>query len=163
MDFLNRQVFQTPEWMLDADILFRIQDSGTPDRLQQLQSSALARVLNVQRMKRLIEQEAFRGETAYTLEEMLDELKESVWTELRDGTGIDTYRRNLQRSYLARVSALMEDETAKDTDIIPFLRGQLDALRGEIRTALVRRVPRSTRLHLQDSMERIDRILDPTG
>jgi hypothetical protein len=28
MDFLDRQVFQTPEWMLDADILFRIQDSA---------------------------------------------------------------------------------------------------------------------------------------
>jgi hypothetical protein len=55
MDYLNRQVFQTPEWMLDRDLLYRIQDSGTPDRIQQLQAGALNRVLDVDRMKRLIE------------------------------------------------------------------------------------------------------------
>jgi hypothetical protein len=163
MDYLSRQVFQTPDWMLDADLLFRIQDQGTPDRIQQLQTTALMRLLDVPRMKRLIEQEAFRGESAYALVEMLDELRQAVWAELRNGEPIGTYRRNLQRAYLDRVGSLMEDDDAKNTDVVPFLRGQMETLRGEIRTGMVRRGPRATRLHLQDCLNRIERILDPNG
>jgi hypothetical protein len=163
MDYLSRQGFQTPDWMLDAELLFRIQDQGTPDRIQQLQPTALTRLLDVPRMKRLIEQEAFRGESAYPLGEMLDELRQAIWTELRNGEPIGTYRRNLQRAYFDRVGSLMEDYGAKNTDVVPFPRGQLETLRGEIRTGMVRRGPRATRLHLQDSLDRIETILNPNG
>jgi hypothetical protein len=164
MDYLDRQVFQTPNWMLDRELLYRIQDSGSPDRIQQLQAGALNRLLDVDRMKRLIEDEAFRGDMAYSLGEMLEELRSSVWAELRAGGGIDPYRRNLQRAYLARVAALMEDEAAVATDIVPFLRGELESVRRQIQTGmLLRSSPRTTRLHLEDVVERIDRILDPNG
>ena len=119
MDYLDRQVFQTPNWMLDRDLLYRIQDSGSPDRIQQLQAGALTRVLDVDRMKRLIEDQAFRGDMAYGLSEMLDDLRESVWAELRTGGQIDPYRRNLQRAYLARVAAVMVDEAARPPTSCP--------------------------------------------
>jgi hypothetical protein len=162
MDYLDRQVFQTPTWMLDTELLYRIQDSGAPDRIQELQAGALTRLLDVDRMKRLIEDEAFRGDMAYGLGEMLDDLRQSVWSEIRSGGGIDPYRRNLQRAYLARVATLMTDEAALATDIVPFLRGELETLKRQIQTGLaVRGAPRATRLHLADLVERIDKILDP--
>jgi hypothetical protein len=164
MDYLDRQVFQTPGWMLDQDILYRIQDSGAPDRIQQLQAGALNRLLNVARMKRLIEDEAFRGGTAYGLQEMLSDLRESVWSELWGGWEIDPFRRNLQRAYLARVAALMIDEEAALTDIVPFLRGELEAIKQRIQTGMVlRAAPGATRLHLEDVVIRIDEILEPGG
>ncbi len=162
MDYLDRQVFQTPTWMLDTELLYRIQDSGAPDRIQQLQAGALTRVLDVDRMKRLIEDEAFRSDMAYGLGEMLDDLRQSVWSEIRTGGDIDPYRRNLQRAYLTRVATLMTDEAALATDIVPFLRGELATLKRQIQTGLaVRGAPRATRLHLADLVERIDKILDP--
>ncbi len=162
MDYLDRQVFQTPHWMLDRALLYRIQDSGSQDRIQQLQAGALTRVLDVDRMKRLIEDEAFRGDLAYSLPEMLEELRGSVWAELRTGGEIDSYRRNLQRAYVARVGAVMEDEAAIPTDIVPYLRGELEQVKRQIQTGIMLRgAPTSTRLHLQDVVQRIDEILDP--
>jgi hypothetical protein len=163
MDYLDRQVFQTPNWMLDTELLYRIQDSGAPDRIRQLQSGALNRLLDVDRMKRLIEDQAFRGEMAYGLAEMLEDLRGSVWAELRSGTSIDPFRRNLQRAYLTRASMLMEDEEALATDIVPFLRGELTTIRQQIRAGVLRSVPRATRLHLEDVARRIDELLDPSG
>ena len=162
MDYLDRQVFQTPEWMLDRSLLYRIQDSGTPDRIQDLQAGALGRVLNVDRMKRLIEDEAFRGEMAYGLGEMLEDLRSSVWRELQSGGSIDTYRRNLQRSYLGRVEEVMKDEAAIGTDVVPFLKGELRTITRQAQTRLaLGGMPRATRLHLEDVVDRIDAILDP--
>ena len=132
-------------------------------RIQGFQVRALSRVLDVPRMKRLIEDEAFRGDPAYSLGEMLDELQQGIWREVREGSAIDTYRRNLQRAYLDRVKVVMADTTAVGTDIVPFLRGSLETLRGEIQSGMMRTTTRATRLHLRDCVERIGEILDPAG
>ena len=163
VEYLNRQVFATPEWLLDADVLDRFQSSGAPDLVRGRQAAALNQLMNVARMKRLVEQEAFHGDDAYTLGEMLDDLRAGVWSEASSGRDADAYRRNLQRAYLDRIGALMEDEEAMRTDVAPFVRGQLAALRGELETAAAGASHRATRLHFLDAVERIDAILEPGG
>ena len=161
VEYLNRQVFTTPEWLLDADVLDRFQSSGAPDLVRGRQAAALNQLMNVARMKRLVEQEAFHGDDAYTLGEMLDDLRAGVWSEASSGRDADAYRRNLQRAYLDRIGALMEDEEAMRTDVAPFVRGQLAALRGELEAAAAGASHRATRLHFLDAVERIDAILEP--
>ena len=163
MEYMNRQVFATPGWLLDTDILDRFQGSGATDLVRARQSSALNQVLNVARMKRLIEQEAFNGNDAYGLGAMLDDLRGGVWSEAQNGGETDAYRRNLQRAYLDRMGVLMEDEDALQTDIAPFVRGQLGALRGELATGADGMSHRATLLHFHDAIQRIDAILDPNG
>ena len=163
MEYMNRQVFATPGWLLDTDILDRFQGSGATDLVRARQSSALNQVLNVARMKRLIEQEAFNGNDAYGLGAMLDDLRGGVWSETQNGGETDAYRRNLQRAYLDRMGVLMEDEDALQTDIAPFVRGQLGALRGELATGADGMSHRATLLHFHDAIQRIDAILDPNG
>ena len=160
MEYLNRQVFATPEWLLDRDILDRFQESGATDLVRARQSSALNQVLNVDRMKRLIEQEAFHGNDAYSLGEMLGDLRGGVWSEVGSGRDTDAYRRNLQRAYLDRMGMLLEDEDALQTDIAPFARGELQALRRDLAGAGTS--DRATQLHFQDAIVRIDAILDPS-
>ncbi len=161
MEYLNRQVFATPEWLLDSDILDRFQGSGAPDLVRARQVGALNQLLNVSRMKRLVEQEAFHGSDAYSLGEMLDELREGVWSELDSSRDTDAYRRNLQRGYLERMRTLMADSTAQETDVAPFVRGQLQTLSGELATAAGRVSHRATRLHYLDAVTRIEAILEP--
>ena len=161
MAYLDEQVFRTPSWLIDPDILDRVQGSGAPDLLGGWQASALNRLLDVNRMKRLIEQEAFDGAEAYGLNEMLDDLRGAVWRETGSGDASDAYRRNLQRVYLERFAELMEDEDALATDIVPAVRGQLGALAGEVRAGAGRTRDRATRLHYEDVLVRIDAILDP--
>ena len=161
MEYLNRQVFATPEWLVDADVLDRFQGSGALDLVRGRQAAALGQTLNVARMKRLVEQEAFHGDDAYALGEMLDDLRAGVWSEASSGGETDAYRRNLQRAYLERMGALMEDEDAMRSDVAPFARGQLAALRGELESAAAGASHRATQLHFLDAIERIDAILEP--
>ena len=163
MEYLNRQVFATPQWLLDSDILDRFQGSGAPDLVRARQVGALNQVLNVPRMKRLVEQEAFQGSRAYSLGDMLDELRGGVWSEIHTAQDTDAYRRNLQRGYLERMKTLMADEDAQETDVAPFVRGQLLTLSGELSTAAARVTHRATRLHYLDAIARIEDILEPTA
>ena len=112
------------------------------------------------RMKRLIEQEAFYGGQAYSLHEMLVDLRNGVWSELSSGRETDVYRRNLQRSYLDRMATLLEHEDAVQTDIVPFARGELHVLREQLESATSSHRP--TELHFRDAILRIGAALDPS-
>ncbi len=177
MRFFAEQAFEPPTWMLDEEILRRIENVGTVERMRRLQVGVVNRVLDPGRMQRLIEASARNDQDHYDLGEMLADLRNAVWSELRGGESIGVYRRNLQRGYLERLQFLMTEEAPRITnpfaaafltsvdvsqsDIRPFVRGELETLRAEIRRALRRRPDRVTRLHLQDALIRVDRILDP--
>ncbi len=176
MQFLAEQAFTPPAWLVDEDILRRIENVGTVERMRGLQVRALNLVLDPRRMQRLIETDARIGRAAYSLGEMLGDLRGAVWTELGRGGSINVYRRNLQRGYLERMEWLMTEEppalpsffagsvnavNVAQSDIRPFVRGELESLKREIRPALNRRMDQASRVHLQDALARIDHILDP--
>ena len=163
MGYLNNQVFATPTWMLRSDILDQLQDSGAPDVVRSNQARTLNQVLNINRMKRLIEQETFHGSAAYSLGEMLNDLNAGIWSELSSGSDTDVYRRNLQRAYLERMDELMTDEEAVQTDIVPHVRGRLGTLLETLKEwqqgSGVSENP--TVLHYHDSIARIQAMLEP--
>src|ERR1700722_5979120 len=98
--FLVENAFSTPLWLVDADILRRIEPTGILQRIAAAQRSVLNTLLNDQRFARLIEQQTVDGTVAYTAAELLNTVRKGVWKEL-DGAQvkIDAYRRNLQNSY----------------------------------------------------------------
>ena len=177
MQFFDEQAFTPPTWMVDEEILLRIENVGTVERMRTLQVRVVNLVLDAGRMQRLIEAEARNGGDAYSLGEMLGDLRGSVWSELSTGGSIDVYRRNLQRGYLERMNWLMTEEpeappaffaafvtnvNVAQSDIRPFVRGELEALKRQISRALNRGgLDQATRFHLQDAVARIDVILDP--
>jgi hypothetical protein len=176
MLFLTEQAFTPPTWMINEDILRRIENVGTVERMRTVQVRVVNRVLDPGRMQRMIENEARNGAEAYSLGEMLDDLRAGVWTELGAGRPINVYRRNLQRGYLERMDWLMKEEpqpapaflrpfiTSVDvpqSDIRAYVRAQLTTLQREIERTLNRRLDAATRIHLQDALVRIENILDP--
>ena len=180
MQFFADQAFATPEWMIDNDILSHIEHAGAVERVRQRQVGVLNNVLNPDRMGRLIESEARYGDRAYGLEEMMADLRDGVWSELDSRSPIDPYRRNLQRGYIERMEWLMTEEPERpqggffgppqppvvdvsQSDIRPFVRGELTTLSDQIRGALSGRLDTATRYHLEDALVRIDRVLDPNG
>jgi len=135
-------------------------------------------MLDFGRMARMIENEALNGAEAYSMLEMMTDLRRGVWSELSRGRTIDAYRRNLQRAYLVRMEYLMTEEQApiparfrrfvsrttvdvEQSDIRPVVRGQLNTLRGQIVSAIPKTSDRMSKYHLQDAVIRIDNILDP--
>lgn len=176
--FLSEQAFATPLWMVDRDILSRIEHAGAVDRLRSRQVGVLNNVLEPRRLQRLIESEAAIGNQAYTAAELFRDVHRAVWSELGAARPIDTYRRNLQRGYLERMQYLLTEElppispqirrfvTVTDVDISQsdiraLARGDLEDLRREITAALPRVSDRMTRLHLRDAQARIQEILEP--
>ena len=173
--FLTEHVFETPMWLLEEDVLRRIEHAGAVDRVRAIQVRLLDNLLDPARMQRLIEAEAFAPMEAYTLLDFLDDVRDGVWTELGDRRpGIDLYRRNLQRGYLERMETLLDEEyeaptseflwrTAVDvsqSDIRPFVRGQLVELRRRAAQGARRAIDRATQYHLEDVVVWIDRMLE---
>ena len=65
--FLNKQLFATPNWMLDKNIFNKVQSVGAVERIRGLQVRTLNGLLNVGRMGRMIENETLNGSKAYNL------------------------------------------------------------------------------------------------
>ncbi|MCC5941203.1 MAG: zinc-dependent metalloprotease [Balneolaceae bacterium] len=163
MEFLNSYAFTTPDWLLEEEVLRNIEHAGAIGRIQTLQGRQLATVMNQARMLRLIEDEAFRGGEAYTISEMLEDVRQGVWSELSSNETIDVYRRNLQRAYINHVHSLMENQTdgVHGSDIKALLRDELLTLKQQVERSLNRTGDRINQVHLRDVQSRIDRILDP--
>ncbi len=178
MQFINNELFKTPTWMLDKNIIGKTEYTGTVERIRGLQARTLNNILDFSRMARVIENETLNGNNAYTLISMMTDLRRGVWSELRTGRKIDTYRRNLQRAYIDRLNYLMTTEkqnlpsfrspyfkptriNISQSDIRSVARAELQTLKRDIRSSIAMTSDRMSRYHLQDAVERIDMILDP--
>lgn len=159
--FLNEQLFETPEWIIDAEILGRIEASGNVNRMRAIQTRTLDRILLNDRLMRMIENEAINGSDAYSVSSLFYDLRRGIWSELRSGRTIDTYRRNLQKSHIARLHELLtsSDDAFQNSDIPSIARANLNSLKTEIRNGRSRQSGVS-RNHLDDCLERIDDALE---
>jgi hypothetical protein len=192
--FLNRQLFETPTWLLDKNIFNKIGSpllterpvaaQGTNPTVQTIQTNVLNSLLDPQRMYRLVAETNRFGASAYGLDEMMDDLRKGVWSELSTRKPIDTYRRNLQKAYAERLISIVNPAPAaaisinaprgfnlsnflpvdvKNTDVTSVARGQLRALQAEINAAIPGTTDRMSKYHLQDVSDRIRKALDPKG
>ncbi|GAB3172234.1 zinc-dependent metalloprotease [Telluribacter humicola] len=176
--FIINQAFVTPTWMIDDNILRRFEGVGVVERVRSAQERALNSVLEPGRMARLIENQTLNGNKAYGLLGMMGDLRGGIWTELKTNKVPDTYRRNLQRAYLDRMEHLMTHEPASvsvsarsfinytpvkvsQSDIRAVVRGELQQLQSDIRKSMPLAKDTMTKYHLNDSLVRIEKILDP--
>lgn len=176
LQFVIDELFKTPTWMLNENIFSKTEFSGSVERVRGLQARNLNNILDAGRMARMIENETLNGSKAYTLVEMMSDLRKGVWGEIYTGRSIDTYRRNLQRAHLDRLDYLLnkaKDQrgfnngylkrsgiTINQSDVKSVARGELKRLRRDVKAAS-NRGNTLTRYHLQDVVDRIDLILDP--
>lgn len=178
--FLVDNAFATPLWMVDPEILRRIEPTGALTRIANAQRSVLNTLFNDQRFARLIEQQAVDGSAAYTAAEFLATVRKGVWKELESPqVKIDAYRRNLQNSYLDLINTKLNGSRAAagfggggggrggrgpaavSEDEKPFFRAELKALNASINSALAKASDHDTRAHLEGAKDQIAKILDP--
>lgn len=178
MQFLHDQLFTTPEWLIDQEIFNKIEFDGNIERIRNYQVRSLNNLLDFGRMARIMENEEINGDEAYSLLDMMGDLRKGIFSEISRGQTIDRYRRNLQRAYIDRMEYLMTEEQPEipsrmrawssrsdvnvaQSDIRPVVRGELKTLERQIRNGINRTGDTLTRYHLQDALERIDLILNP--
>ncbi|MFT6873225.1 MAG: hypothetical protein ACJAVN_002243 [Roseivirga sp.] len=170
MKWMHKYAFSTPEWLLDEDLLRKLESYGTVNRIRTTQVSFLNRLLDATRAQRLIEAEAFKGTNTYTIYQMFADVRKGLFSELASGTEIDTYRRNLQRAFVERMEFMMTSEVSQfqartvdisQSDIRPVVKSELKTLQREVSNAIGRYSDRASRVHLEDLKDRIADILDP--
>jgi hypothetical protein len=180
MRFLNENVFQTPTYLIRPEIGARIEALGMIRRINAAQLRVLNNILDDGRMNRLLEQEALASNKSdvYTLARLLDDVRNGLWSELSSSSpNADAYRRDLQTDYLDILDRKINPPPASSaatavpqfgpprvplsSDAQSQLRGELVTLRAAIQRAIPRTTDRSTLLHLQGAVHRINNILDP--
>ena len=177
VNFLNNHLFKTPYWMIEKDILNKIEFAGMTNRIRTVQSSYLNNILDFGKMARMIENEALNGNNAYTLENFMNDVKNGIWSELRNGKKIDVYRRNLQRTYIQRLGYIMANEQPRRqgsfwanyttpvnvavSDIRSSTLGTLLNLRKELSKSVKKYSDQNTKNHLNYCIGLINNALNP--
>jgi len=163
--------------MLDQNVLNKFDNAGIVDRLRRTQVGVLNGILDFGRLNRVIDNSVKNGANSYPMDELFSDLRNGIWSELKTGANLDTYRRNLQRAYIERMSYLLnENETpvspqfaafagpqidVSQSDIRPMARQELKLLAGQVRSALPKYSSPVLKAHLDDILARIAEALDP--
>jgi hypothetical protein len=128
MRFLNEEVFSSPEWLLQDEILMNIGSSGSVERLQKMQSRFLTALLSESRLQRVLENESMNDKAAYSLTEMLSDLRYGLWSELATNSALDIYRRSLQRRHVELLGKLAKAEEIAVGDVQAAARAELRSI-----------------------------------
>ena len=159
--FLLAKALHTPKMFVRPEQLRRMEPTGVMDRIRTAQNSVMNSMLQARRLDRLVEQSALDAD-AYAPIDYLTDVRSGVWSELAAAGGeVDPFRRNTQRVYLDTINNRLNGNTAPSGEVRALLRGELRTLRGQITASLQTVSDRATRLHLEDSVDMIDTILDP--
>ncbi len=180
--FLNRELFETPRWLLDQNILNKI---GNPARyssvniVQDRQMNVLFsdRVFNTLNMM----EQRFGKDKTYSMIEFLADMKSGIWSELKSHKPIDQYRRDVQKSYVdALIRSMKEAETGSNaigllfggvaaaeaapittaSDIGAIIGVHLEDLCKDIQSAIPTATDKDSKEHLQYEADYIKRALN---
>ncbi len=177
VDFLRRNLFETPTWLLDKEIISRIRPNYGIDAIRGLQENYLNQLYSVSTLNRLIESSAM-DKTAYKAEELMEDVRKIIWSELDTKKPIDNFRRNLQKVYVERLIMLSEQKAIvggpavrafgimtfpgvnpAKSDISSLVRADMRTLDARIKSALLGTTDKMTKYHLQDMHDRLEKAL----
>ncbi|WP_462265993.1 zinc-dependent metalloprotease [Mucilaginibacter sp.] len=180
MMFLDKQLFTTPTWMLNEQILNDIGQNPV-QVVYRSQDAVLNRLVTPHMLNKLVIAEAAQGQKAYKITDFFADMQGSIFRELKSNQPVDVYRRNLQKLYVdklmdivnppAQASATVvafggrggnaQQREMEQTDAVSVAKAQLRAINAMIRTSLPNTTDSMTSYHLQDLSDRITKALDP--
>ena len=176
VQWMADHVFTTPTWLIRPDILNRIENGGITGRIRGYQVGGISRLLDPQKLARLLDGETRWDGDQYTVSELMADMRGAIFSELASGASVDSYRRNLQRGYVDQLETLLtldfnatgflatfgfQSIDADESDLRMLVKGELETLQGMVDRGAGRTNDSMTRLHLRDLSDRIEDILDP--
>lgn len=155
-------VFDTPSWLVDKNIVQNIAPQGYFERLRSIQARQLNSLLSFDRIGRLINSETV-DTNYYTALEMLQDVRKGIFSK----STTDIYKRNLQRVYIDRLAYLMTENSTRSSYNIPqsdvraLVRGELSTLQSTLRSKRNSASNQVNKYHYEDLLARVDLILNP--
>jgi len=178
--FLNKQLFETPSWLVDKNVLNKFSNPIALDAVANTQISVLNSLMSAGRLYRItICSMRFGAGDTYGLDEVMNDVRKGIWSELTSHKAIDGYRRNLQKAYVDNLINLMSPvvqpsdlppaivfltgPNIRNTDVSSVARVQLTSLRTQMLAAIPATSDKMSKYHLQDLVARIKLALNPIG
>lgn len=159
VNFLNRQLFNTPTWLMDKEIFGYIEYSGHISKIRSLQDRYLNLLLSPDRLMRAEENEILNGTNAYNLGSIFTDVENGIFSNVKV-SATDPIKRGLQRSYIDRLAYLMEsdDDGMETSDIKAQAHGSLTRVKKQL--SKVKYSDDSLNYHRDELLSRIDDLLD---
>ncbi|QQL49762.1 zinc-dependent metalloprotease [Mucilaginibacter ginkgonis] len=175
VDFLNKQLFTTPYWMINNAELAKFDNGVVLNRIKSIQVNTLGSVLSSSRLARLYDNQAKYGSTVYSVADLFNDLRGGLFTAGKP----DAFKRNLQRGYIEQLKGLLNENTSPSfpgatpaqlanagltpintdlSDIKPMVRAELKKLDA----SLPKGGDAMTAAHYADLHGRIKEALNPT-
>jgi hypothetical protein len=174
MAFLQKEVFQTPTWLLDPKVLNKISKPAKREKVQRFQVEALYQLMTSNRMYRMNAEEMRYGkQNMYSLDEMLTDIENSMWSELRSGQPVITAdRRTLQKSWIdnmrqalsAATTPPAQGSTSPDltnTDLPVIVRTHMETIMKRCKVAASKCKDPMTLAHIVYAQNKLSKLLDP--
>lgn len=130
VDFVNKQIFTTPTWLLNQDIMARISSSGVNAKIGRLQAGALRRLMTTSRLNRLAEQKSLNAD-AYGLMDLMNQTRAGVFTSANTNS---TIGRSLQMAYVEALASILTNKGAT-ADVKAATRANLNSIKASLPSA----------------------------
>ncbi|KLT63720.1 glutaminyl-tRNA synthetase [Pedobacter sp. BMA] len=176
--FYNEQVFATPKWLLNKDILNKIDPGFSFNDVQIVQQGVVASVTSQTRLYRMMINQRDYGKGAYSPREWLKDLKAGIFSELISGKATDEYRRALQKMYVGSIITMYNKRFALQgstdnilasvtpTDVLLYSNvkslafAHLKDLRKDITNGISKTSDYDTKIHYQYLKQMLDKIVN---
>ena len=166
LQFLNENIFQTPDWLLRNEIFVKTGKSSV-EVVERLQNSVLNRILSPS-VVQMMYLSSTADTNAYPVIEYMSDLKQMMFT-----AEPDLFRRNLQRNYIGSMINLLNAKPttasssrffrsvsiSDNSDVKAVVRGTLNSLKNDLKSR-----PASdavVKYHYEDLVYRLEKALDP--
>jgi hypothetical protein len=187
VEFLVEQAFSAGSFPFDPELLNKLApnrfnhwgmgiqlpvDFPAHSYVSLIQQVLLGELLAPPRLWRLIDNETrmAQGDRPYRVSDLFSNLTDAIWSELGEegqpARSPDSFRRNLQRAHIRRLSSLLLNDggsgpVAAPEDARSLARQELKQLSARMGTLLAGSgLNAMTRAHLAESKARVDRVLE---
>ncbi|WP_447642863.1 MULTISPECIES: zinc-dependent metalloprotease [Chitinophagaceae] len=177
--FLNTQLFDTPEWLLDKNILTKVYDPTGTNRVYSIQTNTLNSILSARKLALLQTAQNNFGDTTYSVSEFIEDLHDGIWKELKSNSAVSAPRKNLQKAYVDDLMNIIEPKqstptiqamgnmviamsftTPDNAEVNAIARAELRTLQTQLSSAVGTTSDAVTKYHYQDLLDRINVFFD---
>ncbi len=156
--FLNQQLFKTPKWLINPEIIARTDDKAAIEDIGRIQNRTLNILMYTDRLNRMIENEAINGSEAYKIESMFSDVQTGIFDV--ENASPDVYGRNLQRAYVEKLISMgkSKNPNIKNSDISAVSRAALMKIKRTLESKTDYNGTSLNSMHFQDLVSRIERM-----
>ncbi|MFI5130731.1 MAG: zinc-dependent metalloprotease [Chitinophagales bacterium] len=169
--FLNKEVFNTPAWLFDPNVMNKWSRPGKKENYQRFQDNAMMYVIHESRLLRMhAATMRFGKEKTYTVDEFMTDLNKGLFAELPTRQTVDSYKRFMQKQavgYMLQIAQTGDklpdgkSDNLTTTDVPVVMRSHLRNILAQCKAATPSYTDPVMVAHLKYLSQKIDNYLNP--